>query len=136
MLAHTKIIKVKSIEDITLITVEVNMYKWSQQIADFNYDENRQVLNQICTISLNETEIVNILYVTSLIELLGSKYITFAIILHKNNFMVADDDFAETIGKYIDWQSHTASSYTIMMRKAVKIIEYKYKFDCFVNLKI
>ena len=43
--------------------------------------------------------------------------------------MIANDDFAETIGKYIDWQTHTASSYTIMMRKAAKIIEYKYKVD-------
>ena len=129
MLAHTKLIRVKSIEDISLIVVEVNTYKWSQQIADFNYDENQKVLNQICTISLNETDVGNILYVASLIELLGSKYITFAIILHKNNFMVADNDFSETIGKYIDWQTHTASSYTIMIRKAAKIIEYKYKFD-------
>ena len=136
MIAHTKLIRVKSIEDITLIAVEVNTYKWSQQIADFNYDENRKVLKKMCTTIMNETDIVNILYVTSLIELLGSKYITFAIILHKNNFMSADNDFSETIGKYIDWQTHTASSYTIMMRKAAKIIEYKYKFDCFVNLKI
>ena len=43
--------------------------------------------------------------------------------------MSADNDFSETIGKYIDWQTHTASSYTIMMRKAAKIIEYKYKYD-------
>ena len=50
--------------------------------------------------------------------------------------MIADNDFAETIGKYIDWQIHTAASYTIMMRKAAKIIEYKYNFDCFVNSKI
>jgi hypothetical protein len=136
MLEHSKIIKVKSIEDITLIAVAVNTYKWSQQIDDFNYDENHKVLTQICTTTLNETNIVNILYVTSLIELLGSKYITFAIILHKNNFMIADKNLAETIGKYIDWQIHTAASYTIMMRKAAKIIEYKYNFDCFVNLKI
>ena len=46
MLAHTTIIKVKSIEDITLIADEVNTYKWSQQIADFNYDENRKVLKK------------------------------------------------------------------------------------------
>ena len=129
MIPHTKIIKVQSIEDISLMAIEVNTYKWSQQIADFNYDENLKVLKQICTISLNETDIVNILYVASLIELLGSKYINSAIILHKNNFMSADNDFSETIGKYIDWQTHTASSYTIMMRKAAKIIEYKYKYD-------
>ena len=73
-------------------------------------------------------KITNILYVTSLIELLGSKYINFAIMLHNNNFMITDNDFSETIGKYIDWQTHTASSYTIMIRKAAKIIEYKYKF--------
>lgn len=129
MLAHSKLIRVKSIEDISLIVVEVNTYKWSQQIADFNYDENRQVLNKISTIKMDETAIHNILYVTSVIELLGSKYINSAIILHKNNFMSADNDFSETIDKYIDWQTHTASSYTIMMCNAVKIIEYKYKFD-------
>ena len=129
MLEHAKTIEVKAIEDISLIAVEVNTYKWSRQIADFNYDENHRVLEKICTTIINETDIVNILYVTSLIELLGSKYINFAIILHKNNFMIANDDFAETIGKYIDWQTHTASSYTIMMRKAAKIIEYKYKYD-------
>ena len=47
MLEHSKIIKVKSIEDISLIAVAVNTYKWSQQIADFNYDENHKVLKQI-----------------------------------------------------------------------------------------
>ena len=64
-----------------MVFVEVNTYKWSQQIADFNYDENREVLKSISTRNLNETDIVNILYVTSLIELLGSKYINFAILL-------------------------------------------------------
>ena len=129
MLEHAKTIEVKAIEDISLIAVEVNTYKWSRQIAEFNSDENCRVLEKICTTIINETDIVNILYVVSLIELLGSKYINFAIILHKNNFMIANDGFAETIGKYIDWQTHTASSYTIMMRKAAKIIEYKYKVD-------
>ncbi len=129
MLEHTKLINVKSIEDISLISVEVNTYKRSQQIADFNLDENYKVLEQICTTIQKEKDILNILYVTSLIELLGSKYINFAIILHKNNFMISDNEFAETIGKYIDWQTHTAASYTIMMRNASKIIAYKYKFD-------
>jgi hypothetical protein len=129
MQEHSKIIEVKAIEDISLISVEINTYKWSKQIAEFNYDENYRILKQICTTIQKEKDIQNILYVTSLIELLGSKYITIAIILHKNNFMIADDDFAETIGKYIDWQHHTASSYTIMMRNAAKIIAYKYKFD-------
>ena len=126
---HSKLIKVKTIEDISFIDVEVNTYKRSQQISVFNYEENRKVLNTVCTISLNETDIDNILYVASVIELLGSKYINSAIILHKNNFMSADNDFSETIGKYIDWQTNTAASYTIMIRKAAKIIEYKYKFD-------
>jgi len=43
--------------------------------------------------------------------------------------MSADNDFSDTIGKYIDYQTHTAASYTIMMRNAAKIVEYKYKFD-------
>ena len=128
MQEHSKIIEVKAIEDISLISVEINTYKWSKQIAEFNYDENYRVLEKISTIKLDEIDILNILYVTSLIELLGSKYINFAIILHKNNFMIANNDFAETIGKYIDWQFHTAASYTIMMRKAAKIIAYKYNW--------
>ena len=126
MTIHKKLI---SIEDIDLEIAEVKYYKRSRQIADFNYDENHTILKQVCKIELNEQDIVNILYVTALIELLGLKYITFAKILHKNNFMSANNDFADTIGKYIDWQTHTASSYTIMMRKAAKIIEYKYKCE-------
>jgi len=111
-----------SIDDITLEIAEVKYYKRSQQIAEFNYDENHKILHKLFRIRFNEPDIVNILYVTSLIELLGLKYITFAKILHKNNFMTANNDFVETIGKYINWQTHTASSYTIMMRKAAMII--------------
>ena len=128
MIAHPKLIKSTAIEDISLMGVEVTSYKRSQQIADFNYDENRKVLKQICKTKLDETTLHNILYATSVIELLGSKYINLAIILHKNNFMANDNDFLETIGKYIDYQTHTAASYTIMIRNAAKIIEYKYKY--------
>ena len=127
MTERKKIIKIKAIEDISLIVVEVKTYKWSQQIAEFNYEENRKILAQICTFKFDEPYIVNILYVTSLIELLGSKYITFAINLHKNKFMTTNKEFSETIAKYIDWQTHTATSYTIMMRNAAKIIDHKYK---------
>ena len=128
MLEHSKIITVKAIEDISLDIAEVKFYKRSQQIADFNYDANHKILHTIFRIRFNESDIDNILYVTALIELLGIKYITFAKIQHKNNFMIANNDFAETIGKYIDWQFHTAASYTIMMRKAAKIIAYKYNW--------
>ena len=44
LLKHSKIIKVKAIEDISLLVVEVNTYKYSQQIADFNYDENHKYI--------------------------------------------------------------------------------------------
>jgi hypothetical protein len=118
--------KVISIEDISLEIAEVKFYKRSQQIAEFHYDENLKILHKMSKLRLNEPDIVNILYVTALIELLGLKYITFAKTLHTNNFMTANNDFAETIGKYIDWQTHTASSYTIMMRKAAMIINCKY----------
>jgi len=40
--------------------------------------------------------------------------------------MIIDDDFSNTMNTYLEWQTHTASSYTIMMRNAAKIIEYKY----------
>ena len=129
MLEHTK-----SIKEISLVTIEANTYKWSQQIADFNYVENYEILKKICTTVNKITDVFNILYLTSLIELLGDKYINAAIILNINNFMIVDDDFANTINKYLDWQTHTAASYTTMMRNAAKIIEYKYKQDA-IKLK-
>ena len=118
-----------SIEDIDLEIAEVKYYKRSQEIADFNYDENLKVLRKICKTRVTEQDIANILYVTALIELLGLKYISFAKTLHNKQFMILNNDLIETIGKYIDWQTYTASSYTIMIRNAVKIIEYKYKSD-------
>jgi len=126
---HSKLIKVKSIEDISLMSVEVNSYKYSRDIAEFNYEENNKILKHIFPAVLNETLISNILYVAALIELLGSKYINMAIRLHHNNFMIEHNQFAYDINKYIDYQSHTGSTYTIVMRKAAKIIEYKYKFE-------
>lgn len=125
MASHNNVI---SIEDIDLEIAEVKFYKRSQQIAEFNYDENHKKLHKLFRIRFNESDIVNILYVTALIELLGLKYITFAKTLHKHNFMTANTEFADTIGKYIDWQTHTASSYTIMMRKAAMIINDKYNW--------
>ena len=124
MATHNKLII--SIEDIDLEIAEVKYYKRSQQIAEFNYDENRKILRKICKIKVTEQDIDNILYVTALIELLGLKYISFAKNLHNQNFMILNNDFTETIGKYIDWQTYTASSYTIMMRTACKIINEKF----------
>ena len=132
---HSKIIKVKSIEDISLINVEVNSYKYSAEIAEFNYAENKKILNQLSQAVLDEPTIVNILYIASLIELLGSKYINTIIRLHKNNFMIDHTEFTNEINKYIDYQHHTGSTYTVVMRKAAKIIEYKYKFED-VNVKV
>ena len=126
---HSKTILVKSIEDISLVNVEVNSYKYSAGIAEFNYDENRKILNQLSQCVLDEITISNILYVASLIELLGSKYINAIIRLHNNNFMIDHTEFANDINKYIDYQCHTGSTYTVVMRKAAKIIEYKYKFE-------
>lgn len=124
LLEHTK-----SIKEISLVVFEANTYKWSRQIADFNYLENYEILKKICTTVNNKTDIFNILYLASLVELLGDKYINAAIILNTNKFMIVDGDFSNTINKYLGWQPHTAASYTIMMRKAAKIIDYKYKQD-------
>jgi len=126
---HSKIIKVMSLEDISLLGAEVNSYKYSKAIAELNYDENNKVFKKVCPSILNETVISNILYVTSLIELLGPKYINVAIRLHNNNFMIEHTEFANDINKYIDYQCHTGSTYTIVIRNAAKIISYKYKFE-------
>jgi hypothetical protein len=124
----SNIIKTKSIKDIVLIMYEyeLNNYKYSRDIAEFNYDENKIILKKICRTVLSDIDISNILYITSLIELLGSKYINFAIILDKNNFMIDSTQFSHDIGKYIYYQNHTSESYTIAIRKSAKIIEYKY----------
>ena len=126
--------KIKSIEDITLINIEVNSYKYSKDIAEFNYDENSKILKQICVNINNEIDISNILYITSLIELLGSKYINMAIILHKNNFLISHNEFADDICKYINYQNYDAYSYSIMIKNAVKIIEYKYKYEDLIKI--
>jgi len=65
------------------------------------------------------------LYVTALIELLGPAYINYAIKLHKNHIFYFKD-LQQNISKFLEWQTHTASSYTTTMRKAYKIINHKY----------
>ena len=124
----SNIIKTKSIEDIELMMGEykLNIYKYSRDIAEFNYEENKIILKKLCTTVINDIDISNILYITSLIELLGSKYINLAMISHNNNFMIHHNDFANDIGKYIDYQNHTSESYTVAIRKAAQIISYKY----------
>ena len=109
-----------------MINVKINTYKYSKDIAEFNYDENNKILKKICKTTLNKIDIPNILYVVSLIELLGPKYINMAIMLHKNNFMIIHNEFADIIGEYINYQNHNGASYTLVMRNAAKIIEYKY----------
>ena len=116
-------ITVQTIED---IVIEVRSYKWSRQIAEFNYDENFTILNRISTINLAELEVPNILYVTALIELLGPTCINCAIMLHKKGVKISNELMKQHIGKYIEWQTHTASSYTVTIRKAAKIIDAKY----------
>lgn len=118
--------KMKTLEDIT--DLEVITYKWSRQISEFNYDTNHQIFRQLChSDDMYEKCAEKILYVTALIELLGAKYIRFAITLHEHHFMINDDEFFDTISKYIDWKNSSAASYTIIMRNAAKIIKHKYK---------
>ena len=126
----SKIIKTKSIEDISLMMCEyeINTYKYSRDIAEFNYEENKIILKKICKTVLTEFDILNILYITSLIELMGYKYINFAINLHKNNFMIDYREFAYDIHRYIKYQNHSSESYTVAIRKATKIILYKYNY--------
>ena len=118
--------KRKSMEDIS--DLETITYKWSRQISEFNYDTNRQIFLQLChSDDIYEKCAEKILYLVALIELLGAKYINYAITLHENHFMINDDEFNETISKYIDWKNSSAASYTIIIRNAAKIIEHKYK---------
>ena len=116
-----------------IIRIEVNTYKFSKDIEEFHYEENKQILRKIAPFIHDPTTIDNILYTASLIELLGPKYIHLIIIMHNNNFMVDDNKISDEIIKYIDYQFNDASSYTIVMRKAAKIIEYKYKDEPLCN---
>jgi len=65
------------------------------------------------------------LYVTALIELLGPAYLNYAIKLHKNHIFYSKV-LQQNISKFLEWQTHTASSYTTTMRRAYKIIHHKY----------
>ena len=115
-------ITIDDISDLETIT-----YRWSRQISEFNYETNHQIFKQICNTAVFAQYVEKILYVVALIELLGSKYIYLAISLHEHNFMIHEDEFFETIDKYIDWNKDNAWSYTIILRKATKIINHKYK---------
>jgi len=109
-----------------LIRIEVNTYKFSKDIQEFHYEENKKILRKIAPFIYDPITISNILYTASLIELLGPKYIHLIKIMHNNNFMVDDNKMLYDIGKYIDYQCNDAASYTIVIRNAAKIIEYKY----------
>lgn len=111
----------KDISDLETIT-----FKWSRQISEYNHDTNGEILKQICNPILYEKYAEQILYVVSVIELLGYKYIRSSIALHINNFMINDEEFFETINKYTEFQRYNASSFTIIMRKAAKVIHNKY----------
>ena len=113
-----------------LIRIEVNTYKFSNDVEEFHYEENKKILRKLAPGIHDPITISNILYVASLIELLGPKYIHLIKIMHNNNFMVDDNKISDDIGKYIDYQCNDAASYTIVMRKAAKIIEYKYPTGC------
>ena len=114
-----------TIEDIT--DLETVTYRWSRQISEFNYETNHQIFTQICNSGNFDQYVEKILYLVSVIELLGSKYINIAISLHENNFMIHENDFFETINKYTQWDNANAWSYTIILRKSTKIITHKYK---------
>ena len=122
MVSFREIIELNIIKNIEL---EVMSYKWSHDIASFNYDENYTILKHISTINLVQLEVNNILYVTALIELLGPSYINYAIKLHNMHFFYSKI-MQENISKYLKWQTHTASSYTTTMRMAYMIIYHKY----------
>ena len=102
-------------------------YRWSRQISEFNYDSNLEILTRICDKDIYDKYAKKILYLVSVIELLGSKYINIAISLHENNYMIHENDFFETINKYTQWDNANAWSYTIILRKSTKIITHKYK---------
>ena len=119
--------KIKTMEDIS--DLETITYKWSRQISEFNYDSNREILIQFCKY---ENYVEQILYVVSVIELLGAQYIALAISLHENNVMIhnnnknKNNDYFNAINKYTDFKRYSAASYTIIMRSAAKVIHHKY----------
>ena len=116
--------KIKTMDDIS--DLETITYKWSRQISEFNHDSNREILIQFCKY---DNYMEQILYVVSVIELLGAQYITFAISLHENNVMIHNKNnnyFNNAINKYTDFKRYSAASYTMIMRSAVKVIYHKY----------
>ena len=129
MVSFREIIELNIIQNIEL---EVMSYKWSHDIASFNYDENYTMLKHNSTINLAQLEVNNILYVTALIELLGPSYIQYAINQHTKHFSYSKV-MQQNIYKFIEWQTYTASSYTNTMRIAYQIIDHKYNTSIMDN---
>tara|TARA_B110000971_G_C20038806_1_gene516182 strand:+ start:555 stop:908 length:354 start_codon:yes stop_codon:yes gene_type:complete len=109
--------------------LEVDSYKRSLKIELFNYDENQRILTILhknLQPPLDQLQVDNILYVTAVIELLGLKYINMAILLNENVTM-SNVTMTNAVSKYIKWQTHSGTTYTILFRKAYQIINFKYR---------
>jgi len=52
--------KIRELNRIENINLEVISYKWSYDIASFNYDANYTILKEISTIDLDQLDVNNI----------------------------------------------------------------------------
>ena len=110
------------------IVLNKNSYDYCEEIAKFNYDVNLAILKKVNPTMNNKTDISNVLYITSLIEILGYNYIEWVKNTANNSsFMMTWDNQSKTISKYIDYQLHSGCSYAFTMRMASQIIEEKYQ---------
>ena len=109
------------------IVLNKNSYEYCDEIAKFNYEVNLAILKKVNPTMINKIEISNVLYITSLIEILGYEYIEWVKKTAINSsFMMTWDKQADTISKYIDYQLHSGCSYAFTMRIASEIILDKY----------
>ena len=99
---------------------------YSEEIASFNYEANKEILHRVMPKLDRSSEISDILYICSLMEIWGPDYIDW-ICLEDGPFFTTWNDKVEKLSSYIEYQLHSGCSYACTMRSAQLILKEKYK---------
>ncbi len=101
-------------------------HPFSEEIASFNYEANKELLHQLMPKLERHSEIADILYICSLTEIWGPEYINW-ICTENGPFMTTWNDKVEKLSSYIEYQLHSGCSYACTMRSVQLILKEKYK---------
>ena len=99
---------------------------FSEEIASFNYEANKELLHKLLPKLDRPSEIADILYICSLMEIWGPEYINW-ICTENGPFITTLNEKVTRLSSYIDYQLYSGCSYACTMRSVQMILTEKYK---------